>query len=49
VPMNPLYTESELEGLMRQATPRFSVALDLVYPRGAGARGALGPRVPPPR
>jgi hypothetical protein len=25
--MNPLYTESELEGLMRQATPRLSVAL----------------------
>ena len=42
VPMNPLYTESELAGLMRQATPRISVALDLVHPRVAGARAALG-------
>jgi long-chain acyl-CoA synthetase len=38
VPMNPLYTEHELAGLMAQTTPALSVALDLVQPRVAAAR-----------
>jgi long-chain acyl-CoA synthetase len=42
VPMSPLYTEHELSGLMGQATPALSVALDLVQPRVAGARATLG-------
>jgi long-chain acyl-CoA synthetase len=42
VPMNPLYTERELTELMAQATPAFSVALDLVHPRVAAARAAVG-------
>ena len=42
VPMNPLYTEAELAGLMRQTTPALSVALDLVQPRVAAARAELG-------
>jgi long-chain acyl-CoA synthetase len=42
VPMNPLYTERELAELMAQATPAFSVALDLVHPRVAAARADVG-------
>ena len=42
VPMNPLYTERELTELMAQTTPAFSVALDLVHPRVAAARAAVG-------
>jgi long-chain acyl-CoA synthetase len=42
VPMNPLYTEHELAGLMEQATPALSVALDLVHPRVAAARAEVG-------
>jgi long-chain acyl-CoA synthetase len=42
VPMNPLYTERELAGLMEQTTPALSVALDLVQPRVAAARAGLG-------
>ena len=42
VPMNPLYTEPELAGLMGQTTPAFSVALDLVQPRVSAARTVAG-------
>ena len=42
VPMNPLYTVHELRDLMAQAAPALSVALDLVQPRVAEARAALG-------
>ncbi len=41
VPMNPLYTEHELVGLMGQTTPALSVTLDLVHPRVAAARAAV--------
>jgi len=41
VPMNPLLTEHELAGLMAQATPALSVALDLLQPRVAAARAGL--------
>ena len=42
VPMNPLYTEHELAGLMEQTAPALSVALDLVHPRVAAARAEAG-------
>ncbi len=48
VPMSPLLVEREVEVLFRQTRPRLSVVLDLLVPRVAEARSALGDRLAPP-
>ncbi len=48
VPMSPLLVEREVEVLFRQTRPRLSVAMDLLVPRVAGARTALGDLLAPP-
>lgn len=42
VPVNPLYVEREVAGILADTTPRFSVALDLVLPRVRAGRSAAG-------
>ena len=48
VPMSPLLVEREVEVLFRQTRPRLSVAMDLLVPRVAGARTAVGDLLTPP-
>jgi long-chain acyl-CoA synthetase len=48
VPMSPLLVEREVEVLFRQTRPRLSVAMDILVPRVAGARTALGDLLAPP-
>ena len=48
VPMSPLLVEREVEVLFRQTRPRLSVAMDILVPRVAGARTALGDLLTPP-
>ena len=46
--MSPLYVERELVGMMEQARPRLSVAMDVLLPRVEAARAQLGDQLRPP-
>ncbi|HEX5466542.1 MAG TPA: long-chain fatty acid--CoA ligase [Candidatus Limnocylindrales bacterium] len=47
--VSPLAVEREIEVLLGIARPRLSICLDLLVPRIAAARAAIGPALPAPR
>lgn len=49
VPVSPLLVQREIEILLAETQPRLSVSLDLLVPRVAAARRAVGDRLPRPR